>query len=68
MKLDAEKGDLGKLFDADGNQIHFAVRADTETGEVEVQDRSCGHLQWDGDDVRMVVKKFKAPLKYVRRV
>lgn len=35
MKFDADKGDRGNVFDADGVQIPYPIRGDTETGIVE---------------------------------
>jgi len=68
MKFDAYKGDRGRVFDADGQEIPFPVHGDTETGIVVCQVRdTAGQIvvDWNGTTPKAMttVRQFSSPLR-----
>ena len=67
MKLDYERGHLGKVFDANGKEILYCLRCNTETGEVVeyVRDEK-GKLKLTEDGNRILTQTnfYPAPLRF----
>jgi hypothetical protein len=69
MKLHCEKGDYGKVFDANGVELLFVIGCDTETGEAEhlVSDgKGSFVLTDDGEAAKRVTFTHPAPLRFER--
>lgn len=54
----------GRLFDADGREILYAVWADTETGVVHQYVRDGESFRIENNEVVKVSKTYPAPLRY----
>lgn len=64
MKYDADKGDQGQLFDANGEEIPYAIRCDTDTGLVVQYKRGAnGAIEFES-----VVDEYGNTLSFVKTV
>jgi hypothetical protein len=63
MKFDANKGDSGIVFDADGLNVACPISGDTESGVVLCQVRDAnGEIMFSGDEMLKETRRYKAPL------
>lgn len=65
MKVSVDDGDRGQLFDANGLEIHKAISADIDTGEVlQFETNPEGRVSVP---VTRIMRAYPKPLTFIRR-